>query len=203
MIWRAEASILRWTSQNFETLSKSIHRGPKDAGGFGWKLSFHKFWTYSKYFNGSPLEANCIPWKSSGEFVQLTQKLEKRFYESGKSGWKRLMIFAPKSDPSAMKRKTRFIFIAVRSIVFQNSQGESSVYRSVKRKVREMIHEGDLWAKASEEIFHNWARTDQKEVDIFEADFLARLMKIKLPHTKVKLLQSFLAKGYRWVKQIK
>jgi type I restriction enzyme R subunit len=42
----------------------------------------------------------------------------------------------------------------------------------------------------------------QKEVDIFEADYLAKIDKIKLPHTKIKLLQKLLAKAIDDFKRI-
>lgn len=59
-------------------------------------------------------------------------------------------------------------------------------------KVREMLKEA-LQSAGVEEIFTlgDEAETEQ---DIFDADYLAKIEKIKLPNTKIKLLQQLLAK---------
>ena len=58
---------------------------------------------------------------------------------------------------------------------------------------REMIKEA-LRADGVEEIF-KLGQGDTSEVDIFDDNFLAKLEKIKLPNTKVKLLQQLLVRA--------
>lgn len=63
-----------------------------------------------------------------------------------------------------------------------------------------MIHEAII-SEGVEEIFKLGEEND-KEVDIFEADYLAKIDKIKLPNTKIKLLQKLLAKAIDAFKQV-
>ena len=52
-----------------------------------------------------------------------------------------------------------------------------------------------------EEIF-KLGEDNQTEVDIFSEDYMAKIDKIKLPNTKIKLLQKLLAKAIDDVKKI-
>lgn len=60
-------------------------------------------------------------------------------------------------------------------------------------KVSEMIKEA-LKSDGVEEIF-KLGDQNQKEIDIFDGDYLAKIEKIKLPNTKIKLLQQLLLKA--------
>jgi type I restriction enzyme R subunit len=97
------------------------------------------------------------------------------------------------------KDKIHF-FIAVRSIVFKLTKEEAPDTDQMNAKVREMIQEAIL-SEGVEEIF-KLGEDGAKEVDIFDADYLAKIDKIKLPHTKIKLLQNLLAKAIDEFKQI-
>ena len=59
-------------------------------------------------------------------------------------------------------------------------------------KVREMVKEAIL-SDGVEEIY-KLGDDNESEVDIFDADYLEKINKIKLPNTKIKLLQQLLAK---------
>jgi type I restriction enzyme R subunit len=52
-----------------------------------------------------------------------------------------------------------------------------------------------------EEIF-KMGQGDTSEIDIFDEDYLARISKIKLPNTKIKLLQQLLAKAIAEFKKV-
>jgi type I restriction enzyme R subunit len=60
-------------------------------------------------------------------------------------------------------------------------------------RVREMITEA-LKADGVEEIF-KMGEDKSGEAGLFEPDYLAKIEKIKLPNTKVKLLQQLLARA--------
>jgi type I restriction enzyme R subunit len=91
-------------------------------------------------------------------------------------------------------------YIAVRSIVFKLTKGEAPDTDQMNAKVREMIHEAII-SEGVEEIF-KLGDAEEKEVDIFEADYLAKIDKIKLPNTKIKLLQKLLAKAIDEFKKV-
>jgi type I restriction enzyme R subunit len=67
-------------------------------------------------------------------------------------------------------------------------------------KVREMVKDA-LQSDGVEEIF-KLGDEHTVEQDIFDEDYLAKIDKIKLPNTKIKLLQQLLAKAIGEVKKI-
>ena len=91
-------------------------------------------------------------------------------------------------------------YIAVRSIVFKLTKGASPDTAQMNAKVQELIKEA-IQSEGVEEIF-KLGEDNQKEVDIFDAQYLAKIDKIKLPHTKIKLLQKLLAKAIDDFKQV-
>lgn len=183
-------------SQNFEDIEQSIvvvkdHLNLLEA-------VFHKF-DSSKYFEGSPLEQlNTL--NQAAEFVQLTQQLERRFMNLVKRMKAAYDICSGSAVFTHTEKDRIHFYIAVRSIVFKLTKGESPDTDQMNAKVREMIHEAII-SEGVEEIFKLGEGND-KEVDIFEADYLAKIDKIKLPNTKIKLLQKLLAKAIDAFKQV-
>jgi len=183
-------------SQNFEDIEQSIvvvkdHMDLLEA-------IFHKF-NYTLYFTGSSLEQLNVL-NIAAEFVQLTQKLEKRFMNLVKRMKAAYDICSGSAAFTNEEKDKIHFFIAVRSIVFKLTKGEAPDTDQMNSKVREMIHEAIL-SEGVEEIF-KLREADHTEVDIFEADYLAKIDKIKLPNTKIKLLQKLLAKAIDEFKQI-
>jgi type I restriction enzyme R subunit len=67
-------------------------------------------------------------------------------------------------------------------------------------RVREMIKDA-LLSDGVEEIF-KLGEESETEQDLFDTDYLDKIAKIKLPNTKIKLLQQLLAKIIREIKQV-
>jgi type I restriction enzyme R subunit len=67
-------------------------------------------------------------------------------------------------------------------------------------RVREMIKEA-LESDGVEEIF-KLGNEEETEQDIFEKDYIDKINKIKLPNTKIKLLQQLLAKVIGEIKKV-
>jgi type I restriction enzyme R subunit len=84
-------------------------------------------------------------------------------------------------------------YSAVRSIVFKLTKGNAPDTAQMNAKVRDMIKDA-LQSDGVEEIF-KLGDGNQAEVDIFNDDYLAKIEKIKLPNTKIKLLQQLLTKA--------
>jgi type I restriction enzyme R subunit len=83
-------------------------------------------------------------------------------------------------------------YFAVRSIVFKLTKGNAPDTAQMNAKVREMIKDA-LQSDGVEEIF-KLGDEEETEQDLFDEDYLAKIDKIKLPNTKIKLLQQLLAK---------
>ncbi|MDI6049411.1 type I restriction endonuclease subunit R [Flavobacterium sp. XS2P24] len=159
---------------------------------------FHKF-DNSKYFNGTPLEQlNTL--NKGAEFAQITQDIEKRFMYILKRLKAAYDICSGSEAFTHAVRDEIHFFLAVRSIVFKLTKGVAPDTAQMNNKVRNMIQEA-IESEGIEEIF-KLGETGEKEVDIFSDDYLAKLDKIKLPNTKIKLLQKLLAKAIEDVQKI-
>jgi type I restriction enzyme R subunit len=91
-------------------------------------------------------------------------------------------------------------YLAVRSVVFKLTKGEAPDISQMNAKVRQMIQNA-IESQGVEEIF-KLGDDHGTEVDIFDEDYLNKIDKIKLPHTKIKLLQKLLAKAIDEYKKI-
>lgn len=175
--------------QNIEEIDQSIVV-VKDHLDLLAKL-FHKF-DKSPFFAGSSLQQlECL--NMAAEFVQLTQKIEKRFMMLVKRMKAAYDICCGSEAISQEERDHIHFYIAVRSIVFKLTKGNAPDTAQMNAKVREMIKDA-LQSDGVEEIF-KLGDEKQTEVDIFDDDYLAKIEKIKLPNTKIKLLQQLLTKA--------
>jgi len=159
---------------------------------------FHKF-NSSKYFNGTSLEQlNAL--NRAAEFVQLTKDIETRFMGLVKRLKAAYDICAGSEQLTQIERDYTHFYLAVRSIVFKLTKGEAPDTAQMNAKVREMIKNA-LQSDGVEEIFKMGDET-VTEQDIFDEDYLAKIDKIKLPNTKIKLLQQLLAKVIGEMKKV-
>jgi type I restriction enzyme R subunit len=183
-------------AQNIEDIEQSIVI-VKDQLDLLNKL-FHKF-DSSKYFNGSPVE-QLKTLNLSAEFVQLTQELEKRFMYIVKRLKSAYDICSGSGVFNDAERDTIHFYLAIRAIIFKLTKGESPDAAQMNNKVRQMLQDA-IESDGVEEIF-KLGDENETEVDIFSDDYMAKIDKIKLPNTKIKLLQKLLAKAIDDIKRI-
>ncbi|MAG85982.1 MAG: type I restriction endonuclease [Flavobacteriaceae bacterium] len=158
----------------------------------------HKF-DSSKYFNGTALEQlNTL--NMAAEFVQLTKDMETRFMGLVKRLKAAYDICAGSEELTQQERDFTHFYLAVRSIVFKLTKGDAPDTAQMNAKVREMIKNA-LQSGGVDEIFKMGEETE-KEQDIFDEHYLAKIDKIKLPNTKIKLLQQLLAKAIGEMKKV-
>jgi type I restriction enzyme R subunit len=159
---------------------------------------FHTF-DNSKYFKGTNLEQlNTL--NLAAEYVQQTKDFETRFMGLIKRLKAAYDICAGSEQLTQLERDYTHFYLAVRSIVFKLTKGNAPDTAQMNAKVREMIKEA-LQSDGVEEIFKlgDEAETEQ---DIFDEDYLAKIDKIKLPNTKIKLLQQLLAKVIAEIRKV-
>ncbi|MEO6884356.1 MAG: DUF3387 domain-containing protein, partial [Bacteroidia bacterium] len=150
---------------------------------------FHQF-DSTKYFKGTTLQQlNTL--NMAAEYVQLTKDLETRFMGLVKRLKAAYDICAGSEQLTQLERDYTHFYLAVRSIVFKLTKGNAPDTAQMNTRVREMIKDA-LASDGVEEIFK--LGDDESEQDIFDADYLAKIDKIKMPNTKIKLLQQLLAK---------
>jgi len=149
---------------------------------------FHKF-DSTKYFGDM-----------AAEYVQLTKELETRFMGLVKRLKAAYDICAGSEHLTQKERDYTHFYLAVRSIVFKLTKGSAPDTAQMNAKVREMIKDA-LESDGVQEIF-KLGDEKQSEQDLFDEDYLAKIDKIKLPHTKIKLLQQLLAKAIGEIKKV-
>jgi type I restriction enzyme, R subunit len=159
---------------------------------------FHTF-DSSKYFKGSTIEQlNNL--NQAAEFVQQTKEFETRFMGLVKRLKAAYDICAGSEQLTQKERDYTHFYLAVRSIVFKLTKGNAPDTAQMNARVREMIKDA-LQSEGVQEIF-KVGDENETEQDIFDEDYLAKIDKIKLPNTKIKLLQQLLAKVIGEIKKV-
>jgi type I restriction enzyme, R subunit len=181
---------------NFEDIAESIIivRNHLDLLG---KL-LHTF-DNSKYFNGNTLQ-QLHTLNLAAEFVQQTKDFETRFMGLVKRLKAAYDICSGSEQLKQIERDYIHFYLAVRSIVFKLTKGNAPDTAQMNARVREMIKDA-LQSDGVEEIF-KLGEEEESVQDLFDEDYLARIDQIKLPNTKIKLLQQLLAKVISEIKKL-
>ena len=173
-------------SSNIEDIKQSI-AVVKDHLDLLAKI-FHKFDT-DPYFTGTPLQQlQCL--NLAAEFVQVTDKIEKRFMHLVKAMNAAYDICCGSEVFNPDERDRIHFYIAIRSIVFKLTKGDAPDLAQMNAKVRQMIQDA-LESDGIEEVY-KLGKDGETSIDLFDEEFLEKLDKIKLPNTRIKLLQYLL-----------
>ena len=159
---------------------------------------FHTF-DSTKYFKGTTLQQlNTL--NQAAEFAQQTKEFETRFMGLVKRLKAAYNICAGSESLTQTERDYTHFYLAVRSIVFKLTKGNAPDTAQMNARVRDMIKEA-LQSNGVQEIF-KLGDEHTTEQDLFDEDYLAKINKIKLPNTKIKLLQQLLAKVIGEIKKV-
>lgn len=192
---KALAQYSKSEETNFEDIKQSVIAVKDHLSLLG--QMFHRF-DSQPYFSGDPVaQLNCL--NMAAEFAMMTDKQEKRFMALVKRLKAAYDICCGSEGLSQQDRDLVHFYMAVRSIVFKLTKGNAPDTAQMNAKVRELIEDA-LKSDGVEEIF-KMGSDDESQVDIFDDDYLAKIDKIKLPNTKIKLLQQMLAKAIGQFKQ--
>jgi len=182
--------------QNFEDINASIVV-VKDQLDLLAKL-FYKF-DSSLYFDGIPTEQlDCL--NRASEYVQLTKELEARFMYIVKRLKSAYDICCGSEIFTQGEKDHIHFYLAVRTIIIKLTKGDAPDTAQMNKKVSDMIAEA-LKSDGVEEIF-KLGSEDEAQIDIFDEDYINKIEKIKLPNTKIKLLQQLLAKALEDFKKV-
>ena len=153
----------------------------------------------TKYFKGSPLEQlNTL--NMAAEFAQQTKETESRYMGLTKRLKAAYDICVGSEQITQDERDYVHFYLAVRSIIFKLTKGETPDVVQMNNRVREMIEEA-LRSDGVEEIL-KMGEDAGNEQDLFDEAYLAKIDKIKLPNTKIKLLQKLLAKAIGQLRRV-
>lgn len=159
---------------------------------------FHTF-DSTKYFHGTTIQ-QLHTLNLASEYVQQTKDFETRFMEFVKRLKAAYDICAGSESLTQVERDYTHFYLAVRSIIFKLTKGNAPDTAQMNARVREMLKNA-LESGGVQEIFKLGDETESEQ-DIFDEDYLAKIDKIKLPNTKIKLLQQLLAKVIGEIKKV-
>ena len=158
----------------------------------------------SKFFNGSPTEKlQCL--NLASEYIQRTEEDERRFMYGVKNLKSAFNICGSNEQITSEEKEKMYFYGAVRSIIYKLTKGEAPDIETMNKKVKELIQEA-LLSDGVEELFEESKEFNVREVDIFSTDYLSRLEQLKMPNTKIKILQRLLKSAieeYKKVNKIK
>ena len=159
---------------------------------------FHSF-DMQPYVSGTPLEKlRCL--QAAAEFAQVTEKVETRFMGLVKRLKAAYDISSGSGAFSEEEKDKVHFYLAVRSILAKLTKGGAPDVAQMNAKVRDMISEA-IKSDGVEEIF-KLGEDDATEIDIFAGNYLSKIEKIKLPNTKVKLLQQLMKRAITDFKKV-
>ncbi|PVZ65660.1 type I restriction endonuclease subunit R [Pelagibaculum spongiae] len=186
---KALAQFSKADESNFEDIQQSVVEVKNHLDLL--RQVFHTFDT-APYFSGNPVaQLNCL--NSASEFVLQTEKLEKRFMALMKRLKAAYDICCGSEQFSTHEKDLVHFYLAIRSIVFKLTRGEAPDTAQMNAKVRDMIAEA-IKSDGVEEIF-KLGEDGATAIDIFDDDYMEKIDKIKLPNTKIQLLQKLLKKA--------
>ena len=161
---------------------------------------FHKF-NDSDYFNGTPKEQlKCL--NRAVEYVQLTKNLESRFMRAVKRLKEAFNLCVSNDEISDDEKDRIHFYLAIRSILFKLTKGDVPDISQMNKRVQQMIEDA-IQADGIEELFETNKPVD---VDILSDEYLSKIAQMKLPNTKIKILQRLLSQAieeFRRVNKIK
>ena len=148
---------------------------------------FGKF-DYSKFTTGTPLEQlDCL--NKGAEFMQRTKEQENLFMGHAKKLKSAFNLCCNNEKISDAEREEIHYFTGVRSIIYKLTIGDTPDASQMNRRVNEMIEEA-IQSEGVEEIIQ--IGNDKENLDVLSEEYMERLGKLKLPNTKVKLMERLL-----------
>ena len=91
--------------------------------------------------------------------------------------------------------------MAIAAIIHKLTKGEAPDTAQMNERVREMLKEA-LLSDGVEEVFKLGGNEADQEIDIFSDEYMAKIDKIKLPNTKIQLLQQLLKRAIDEFKKV-
>jgi type I restriction enzyme, R subunit len=159
---------------------------------------FNKF-DSKNYFNGTPLQQlDCL--NKAVEFVQLTAEMEKRFIGLTRKLRSAYNLCCNSDSISEIERDYIHFYLAIKAIIHKLTKGDAPDTSQMNEQVRKMIEEA-LISEGIEEIFKLDEDNPDINTDIFSDEYMAKIEKIKLPNTRIKLLQKLLARAIQEFKK--
>ena len=143
---------------------------------------------YSKFTTGTPLEQLDVL-NRGAEFAQATKDMENTFMGHTKKLKAAFGLCCNSEQISFEERENIHYFCGVRAIIYKLTKGNLPDAAQMNRRVSRMIEDAIL-SEHMEEIVR--AGSDTANLDVMSEEYMERLAKLRLPNTKVKLMERLL-----------
>jgi type I restriction enzyme, R subunit len=154
----------------------------------------------SPFFSGIPLQQlECL--NKATEFIQSTDELEKRFMANAQKLQSAYKLCCSSEQITHTERDYIHFYFAIKAIIHKLTKGNAPDTAQMNERVREMMHEA-LISDGVEELFKLDKPDEMNNGDIFSDEYLAKIDKIKLPNTKIKMLQKLLHQAIEKFKKV-
>lgn len=161
---------------------------------------FYGFNEKKKYFIGTSIEKlNAL--NKSSEYVMRSDEDEKKFMEYCKRLKASYDICSGTQEAFTNdERNLIYFYLAVRTIIFKLTRGNGPDTAQMNKIVTKMVHEA-LHSDGVEEIF-KLGDDKNKEINLFDKDFLNKIKKIKMPNAKIRILEMLLEREINTFKKV-
>lgn len=144
----------------------------------------------SKYFSGNGAE-KLENLNAAAEFVQSTKELEQRFMQNVARMSKAFKLCNASKDFSNDELDHIHYYMAIRAIIHKLVKGDAPDTQRMNKVVSKMIQDA-VSANDVETLFSAERDFDSAAVDMFSEEYIKRIDAIKMPNTKIKILQQLL-----------
>lgn len=143
---------------------------------------------YTKFSTGTPLEQlDCL--NRGAEYAQITKEMENQFMGHTKKLKSAFNLCSNSEQITQEESEDIHFFCGIRSIIYKLTKGETPDAEQMNKRVGEMIEEA-IQSEGVEEIIQ--IGNDKENLDVLSEEYMDRLAKLKMPNTKVKLMERLL-----------
>lgn len=144
---------------------------------------------YTNFWKGSPME-QLDTLNQGAELMQVTEDKEQRFMKHVA-----VMVSAYKmchngDSVTPTEVNEAHFFAGVKSIIYKLTKGEAPDATKMNRRVLKMVN--DSLISEEVEVLHNMAMDNAEEIDLLASSYMARINRLPLKNTKIKLLEQLL-----------
>ena len=142
----------------------------------------------TKFHTGNPLERlNCL--NLAAEYVQMSKEMQTRFMGLSRRLKSAYMICFPSGELTEEETATAQFYLAIRSILYKQTQGDAPDAEIMNQVVEEMVRRA-ITCTGIESIID-----EHKATDLFSDEFLEELNQVKLPITKFNAMLKLVRKA--------
>ena len=144
---------------------------------------------YTKFWTGSTLE-QLDTLNQGAELIQLTDDKEHRFMKHVAVMASAFKMCHNNDSVTQTEINEDHFFTGVKSIIFKLTKGEAPDATKMNRRVLKMVN--DSLISEEVEMLHNMAMDNAEEIDLLANSYVARINRLPLKNTRVKLLEQLL-----------